>query len=62
MTEVLITRYDNRRFYHGVEGRYVSLEQLRGMAADDDISIVIQYAAGQDITGEIIKKNQHWGP
>jgi polyhydroxyalkanoate synthesis regulator protein len=59
-TAILIKRYDNRRFYDSAEGRYVSLEQLRDMAADEDVSVVVQDARdGRDITDEIIKKNWH---
>ena len=58
-TEVLIRQHGNRRLYHSAEGRYVSLEQLRAMATDEDILVVVQDDDGRDITDEIIKKTGH---
>jgi polyhydroxyalkanoate synthesis regulator protein len=56
MTPVLIKRYGSRRLYNGQEGRYVTAEELRRLAEDEDVTIVIRDVEdGRDVTHEILR-------
>jgi polyhydroxyalkanoate synthesis regulator protein len=60
INSVVIKRYGNRRLYNGREGRYVTAEELRCLAEDDEVAVVIRDAQdGRDITDEIIVRVRH---
>jgi polyhydroxyalkanoate synthesis regulator protein len=47
---ILVKRYAKSRLYDTINRRYVSIEQLRGWAADDVAILVIDAEDGADIT------------
>jgi polyhydroxyalkanoate synthesis regulator protein len=52
---VLIKRYGHRRLYHGGAGRYVTASELRRLAEDEGVPLIIRDAEdGRNITHEII--------
>jgi polyhydroxyalkanoate synthesis regulator protein len=46
---ILVKRYANSRLYDASNGRYVSIEQLRGWAAEGVTFDVIDQESGADI-------------
>jgi polyhydroxyalkanoate synthesis regulator protein len=47
---ILIKRYERCRLYDAANQRYVSLEQLRGWAADGVAFVVLDTETGVDVT------------
>ena len=47
---ILIKRYDQSRLYDAANQRYVSVEQLRGWAADGVAFVVLDTETGADVT------------
>ncbi len=53
---VLIERYDGRRLYRPDAGTYLTLDDLAGMAEDDEDFTVREAATDEDITPSILKQ------
>ena len=47
---ILIKRYERSRLYDAAKQRYVSVEQLRGWAADGVAFVVLDAETGADVT------------
>jgi polyhydroxyalkanoate synthesis regulator protein len=47
---ILIKRYGRSRLYDAANQRYVSVEQLRGWAADGVAFVVLDTETGKDVT------------
>ena len=47
---ILIKRYERSRLYDAANQRYVSVEQLRGWAADGVAFVVLDTETGADVT------------
>jgi polyhydroxyalkanoate synthesis regulator protein len=54
---VTIKRYGNRRLYNTNTGSYVTVEDIAGMADDEDI-VVHDAVTGEDITDLILAKKR----
>ena len=53
---VTIRQYGGNPLYHAAEGRHLSLEELGGMAEDNEDSVVSDTISGNDITAVILKQ------
>jgi polyhydroxyalkanoate synthesis repressor PhaR len=53
---ITIKRYGNRRLYEPEAGRYVSLEDLAAMVADERELVVTDATSGEDITRSVLQQ------
>lgn len=51
---ILVKRYARSRLYDTASGRYVSVEQLQGWAAESVAFVVIDSQTGADVTGVLL--------
>jgi polyhydroxyalkanoate synthesis repressor PhaR len=51
---IIVKRYANRRLYHSRTGRYVSRRDLEKMARNGEEFVVVDSAAGEDITRSVL--------
>lgn len=51
---IVVKRYARSRLYDSASGRYVSVEQLQGWAAESVAFVVIDSQTGADVTGVLL--------
>ena len=59
---ILVKRYGNSRLYDSSNGRYVSIEQLRGWAAEGIPFDVIDQETGADIRAVLLSRSKTSSP
>lgn len=56
MSQILIKKYENRRFYSTHEKKYVTLDDIEGFILKDLRVKIVENESGRDITAEVLSQ------